>query len=96
GDAALSSTLRAQAVSDSRLQGEANLRICPNLDAANILLNVLKAEVGPGLTIGPLLLGTAAPAHVLTSAAVSRRIINATAVAVAEAGARRLGNTVQG
>ena len=96
GDAALSSTLRAQAVSDSRLQGEANLLICPNLDAANILLNVLKAEVGPGLTIGPLLLGTAAPAHVLTSAAVSRRIINATAVAVAEAGARRLGNTVQG
>ncbi len=89
GDAALSSTLRAQAVSDSRLQGEANLLICPNLDAANILLNVLKAEAGPGLTIGPMLLGTAAPAHVLTSAAVSRRIINATAIAVAEAGAQR-------
>jgi len=88
GDDALSATLRAQTVPDSTLEGEANLLVCPNLDAANILFNVLKITVSNGVTIGPILLGTAAPAHVLTRSATVRRLVNMTALAVAEAAAR--------
>ncbi|WP_028603583.1 NADP-dependent malic enzyme [Ottowia thiooxydans] len=89
GDTALSSVLRDRAVADSTLTGEANLLVCPNLDAANILFNVLKITVGHGVTIGPMLLGTAAPAHVLTPSATVRRLVNMTALSVAEAAARR-------
>ena len=89
GDTALAPQLRARAVPDCTLQGEANLLVCPNLDAANILFNVLKITVGQGLTIGPMLLGTAAPAHVLTPSATARRIVNMSALAVAEAAAHR-------
>jgi malate dehydrogenase (oxaloacetate-decarboxylating)(NADP+) len=90
GDYALSDALRsAHAVPGSALQGDANLLVCPNLDAANILFNVLKITVGNGVTIGPMLLGTAAPAHVLTPSATVRRLINMTALAVAEAQAHR-------
>ncbi len=85
GDNALSAVLRAQAVPDSTLEGEANLLVCPSLDAANILFNVLKITVGHGVTVGPMLLGTAAPAHVLTPSATVRRLVNMTALAVAEA-----------
>jgi len=88
GDDALSATLRAQAVPHSTLEGEANLLVCPNLDAANILFNVLKITVSSGVTIGPILLGTAAPAHVLTRSATVRRLVNMTSLAVAEAAAR--------
>ncbi len=89
GDNALSGALRANAVTDSTLHGDANLLVCPSLDAANILFNVLKITVGHGVTIGPMLLGTAAPAHVLTPSATVRRLVNMTALAVAEAHARR-------
>ena len=89
GDNALSAALRAGTVPDSTLEGEANLLVCPSLDAANILFNVLKITVGHGVTIGPMLLGTAAPAHVLTPSATVRRLVNMTALAVAEAQARR-------
>ena len=75
--------------SDSTLSGEANLLVCPSLDAANILFNVLKITVGHGVTIGPMLLGTAAPAHVLTPSATVRRLVNMTALAVAEAQAKK-------
>jgi len=89
GDMALSSVLRDRAVPDSTLTGEANLLVCPSLDAANILFNVLKITVGHGVTIGPMLLGAAAPAHVLTPSATVRRLVNMTAVVVAEAAVRR-------
>jgi len=89
GDTALSSVLRDRAVPDSTLHGDANLLVCPSLDAANILFNVLKITVGHGVTIGPMLLGTAAPAHVLTPSATVRRLVNMTAISVAEAAARR-------
>ena len=89
GDTALSPDLRARSVPDSTLSGEANLLICPSLDAANILFNVLKTTDGNGVTIGPILLGAAAPVHVLTPSATVRRLINMTALAVAEAQSRR-------
>ena len=86
GDAALSEDMRHAALMDSKLQGEANVLICPNLDAANILFNVLKVTGGHGITVGPILLGAAASAHVLTPSSTVRRVVNMTALAVANAG----------
>jgi malate dehydrogenase (oxaloacetate-decarboxylating)(NADP+) len=83
GDAALSESVRNKLLPDSTLQGTANILICPNLDAANILFNVLKMTGGQGVTVGPILLGAAKPVHILTPSATVRRIVNMTAVAVA-------------
>ena len=83
GDAALDEATRKFALMDSKLSGEANVLICPNLDAANILFNVLKVLGGHGVTVGPILLGAAAPAHVLTPSATVRRVVNMTAMAAA-------------
>jgi len=85
GDAALSEEVRRGALPDSSLSGSANLLICPNLDAANILFNVLKMTGANGVTVGPILMGTSASAHVLTSSATVRRVVNMTALAVANA-----------
>ena len=91
GDAALSEDIRQNALmeSEATLTGEANILICPNLDAANILFNVLKVTGGAGVTVGPILLGAAATAHVMTPSATVRRILNMTALAVANASAVR-------
>jgi malate dehydrogenase (oxaloacetate-decarboxylating)(NADP+) len=86
GDAALSEKIRHNAgLTDSALTGAANVLVCPNLDAANILFNVLKTSSGQGTTIGPILLGAAAPVHVLTPSSTVRRVINMTALAAAKA-----------
>ncbi|MCP5270639.1 MAG: NADP-dependent malic enzyme [Burkholderiaceae bacterium] len=85
GDAALSETIRRNYLPDSTLSGGANLLVLPNIDAANILFNVLKITSGHGVTVGPVLLGAAKPAHVLTPSATVRRIVNMTALAVADA-----------
>ena len=82
GDAALSEEMRLKTLMQGKLQGEANILICPNLDAANILFNVLKVVGGSGVTVGPILLGAAASAHVLTPSATVRRVVNMTALAV--------------
>ena len=89
GDAALSETIRGVSLTESTLHGEANILICPNLDAANILFNVLKVTGGHGVTVGPMLLGAAATAHVLTPSATVRRVVNMTALAVADTNALR-------
>ncbi|HEY4080484.1 MAG TPA: NADP-dependent malic enzyme [Burkholderiaceae bacterium] len=88
GDAALSESVRAAFLPDSRLKGAANLLVLPTLDAANILFNVLKISSGSGKTVGPILLGTQMPVHILTPSATVRRIVNMTALAVADAGQR--------
>ncbi|HMM53409.1 MAG TPA: NADP-dependent malic enzyme [Candidatus Desulfobacillus sp.] len=85
GDAALSAEIRGRVFPDALLQGEANLLIMPNLDAANIAFNLLKAGAGDGITVGPILLGAAKPVHVLTSTATVRRLVNMTALAVVDA-----------
>jgi malate dehydrogenase (oxaloacetate-decarboxylating)(NADP+) len=85
GDAALDADVRARFLPSSSLTGDANVLIAPNLDAANILFNVLKMTGGRGVTIGPILLGAAAPVHVLNPSATVRRIINMTALVVAGA-----------
>jgi malate dehydrogenase (oxaloacetate-decarboxylating)(NADP+) len=83
GDGALSESMRLGALMEGKMKGEANVLICPNLDAANILFNVLKMVGGHGVTVGPILLGAAASAHVLTPTATVRRVVNMTALAAA-------------
>jgi malate dehydrogenase (oxaloacetate-decarboxylating)(NADP+) len=83
GDSALSETLRANAFPASRLKGEANLLIMPNLDAANISYNLLKIAGGEGITIGSILLGANKSVHILTTSSTVRRIVNMSALAVA-------------
>jgi malate dehydrogenase (oxaloacetate-decarboxylating)(NADP+) len=85
GDAALSQEIRQRFLPSSTLSGEANLLVLPNLDAANILMNVLKVTGSHGVTIGPILLGAARSAHILTPSATMRRVVNMTALAAAEA-----------
>ena len=89
GDAALSENLRADIFPASRLKGAANLLIMPNLDAANISYNLLKMTSGDGVTIGSILLGANKSAHILTSTATPRRIVNMSALAVAAVKTRR-------
>jgi malate dehydrogenase (oxaloacetate-decarboxylating)(NADP+) len=85
GDAALNEAIRRSVLADGTLTGAANLLVMPNLDAANILFNVLKVTGGHGVTIGPVLLGAAAPVHILTPSSTMRRVVNMTALAVADA-----------
>ncbi|MCC6533681.1 MAG: NADP-dependent malic enzyme [Burkholderiales bacterium] len=89
GDAALSEDIRSKLYPDSRLKGEANLLVMPNLDAANIAYNLLKITGGGGITIGPLLLGCARSVHIVTPSATVRRIVNMTALASTGAGGTR-------
>jgi len=85
GDAALSESVRRSYLPETTLSGAANLLVLPNIDAANILFNVLKITGGRGVTVGPILLGAALPAHILAPSATVRRIVNMTALAVADA-----------
>jgi malate dehydrogenase (oxaloacetate-decarboxylating)(NADP+) len=80
GDAALDPEIRHQVFPTANLSGQANLLIMPTLDAANISFNLLKTAAGDGLTVGPLLLGAARPAHILTPTTTVRRIVNMTAL----------------
>jgi len=89
GDAALSEEIRRQVFPNSRFKGEANLLMMPTLDAANIAFNLLKTAAGDGITIGPILLGAARPAHIVTPSATVRRIVNMTALTVMDAAAQR-------
>jgi malate dehydrogenase (oxaloacetate-decarboxylating)(NADP+) len=89
GDTALDAALRGRLMPDSPLVGEANLLVLPNIDAANIAYNLLKTVCGGGIAIGPVLLGAAKPAHILTPSATVRRIVNMTALTVVDANAGR-------
>jgi malate dehydrogenase (oxaloacetate-decarboxylating)(NADP+) len=89
GDSALDEELRRKILSDTTLCGSANLLVMPNLDAANIAYNLLKTAAGNNIAIGPILLGCAAPVHILTPSATVRRIVNVTALTVMEANAAR-------
>ena len=89
GDMALSEAIRNRALPGNRLKGAANLLVMPNLDAANISFNLLKAAAGDSITIGPMLLGAAKPVHIITPSSTVRRIVNMTALIVVDAGAQR-------
>ena len=81
GDAALNEEVRQRFLPDSTLTGTANVLVLPNIDAANILFNVLKMTGSHGITVGPILLGAAAPVHILTPSATVRRVVNMMALA---------------
>jgi malate dehydrogenase (oxaloacetate-decarboxylating)(NADP+) len=85
GDVALDATARQRIMPRSGLTGSANLLVCPNIDSANIAYNLLKTAAGGGIAVGPMLLGVAKPVHILTASTTVRRIVNMTALTVAEA-----------
>ena len=89
GDVALDGAARAQLMPHSTLVGDANLLVLPNIDAANIAYNLLKTAAGGNIAIGPVLLGAAKPVHILTASTTVRRIVNMTALTVADANAAR-------
>ena len=89
GDTALSDEIRQRVFPHSRMRGAANLLVMPTMDAANISFNLLKVASSENVTIGPILLGAARPVHILTPSATVRRIVNMTALAVADANAPR-------
>ncbi len=85
GDAALDESARRAVLEHSTLHGRANLLVCPNLDSASIAYNLLKSAAGHNVSVGPILLGCAASAHILTPAATVRRLVNMTAITVVDA-----------
>jgi malate dehydrogenase (oxaloacetate-decarboxylating)(NADP+) len=85
GDAALNKGILDRVFPGSRLTEAANLLVMPNLDAANITFNVLKAVAGQGITVGPILLGAKRPVHILTPTSTVRRITNMTALTSVDA-----------
>jgi malate dehydrogenase (oxaloacetate-decarboxylating)(NADP+) len=89
GDVALDAPGRQTLMPGSTLTGEANLLVFPNIDTANIAYNLLKTAAGGGIAIGPVLLGADRPVHILTASATVRRIVNMTALTVADANAQR-------
>ena len=89
GDVALDAGQRREVMPDSPLVGDATLLVMPNLDAANISYNLLKVAAGGNIAIGPILLGADKPVHILTASTTVRRIVNMTALAVADANAPR-------
>jgi malate dehydrogenase (oxaloacetate-decarboxylating)(NADP+) len=89
GDTALDADYRNELMPRSTLTGEANLLVMPNIDAANIAYNLLKVAAGNNIALGPVLLGAAKPVTILTPSATVRRIVNMTAMTVADANAQR-------
>ena len=89
GDLALDGEARKALMPHGSLHGDANLLVLPNIDAANIAYNLLKTAAGGNIAIGPVLLGAAKPVHVLTASTTVRRIVNMTALTVADANAHR-------
>ncbi|MDO9599161.1 MAG: NADP-dependent malic enzyme [Azoarcus sp.] len=89
GDAALSRPVLDELMPENNLNGEANLLIMPNVDAANIAYNLLRVAAGGGITVGAILLGAARPVHILTPSSTVRRIVNMTALTVVDADVQR-------
>ncbi|NGM87151.1 NADP-dependent malic enzyme [Parapusillimonas sp. SGNA-6] len=89
GDCALDEKLRQRILPSTTLHGEANLLICPSVDAGNIAYNLLKTAAGGNVAVGPFLLGANAPVHILTSSSTVRRIVNMAALTVVDANTPR-------
>jgi len=83
-DTALSMIARQRVITHCRIEGEANVLIFPNLDAGSTALQITRV-IADALPVGPILMGPAKPAHVLTPSVTARGIVNMTAIAVVEA-----------
>jgi len=88
-DSAIDASIRKSIMPFSTLTGDANLLVCPGIDAANISYNLLKTAAGNNVAIGPILLGAAKPVHILTPSATVRRIVNMTALVILDANSNR-------
>jgi len=88
-DSAIDASIRKSIMPFSTLAGDANLLVCPGIDAANISYNLLKTAAGNNVAIGPILLGAAKPVHILTPSATVRRIVNMTALVILDANSNR-------
>jgi malate dehydrogenase (oxaloacetate-decarboxylating)(NADP+) len=88
-DSALSESIRERLFPNAELSGQANLLVMPNLDAAHIAFHMLKV-LGNGVPLGPILVGTERPAHIVTASASVRRLVNMTALAVVDAQKREV------
>jgi len=88
-DCAVDAELRRSIMPNSTLTGDANLLVCPGIDAANISYNLLKTISGNNVAVGPILLNIARPVHILTPSATVRRIVNMAALAVVDANSQR-------
>jgi malate dehydrogenase (oxaloacetate-decarboxylating)(NADP+) len=95
GESALVPAFRNRVYPYARLTGEANVLVMPNIDAANIAYQMIKV-LGDGLPVGPILIGAARPAHILTPSTTARGVVNMTAVAVVEAQQAREGERAPG
>ena len=95
GDAALSESIRKAVYPGTRLRGQANVLVMPNVEAAHIAYNVLKV-LGGGITIGPILVGTARSAHVVTQSITVRGLVNMSALACARARGRAREDAARG
>ena len=91
-EAALTEEIRRRALPGSRLQGQANLLIMPNVDAARIAFGLLRG-LGGGVSVGPILIGAARPVHVLTHAVTVRGLLNMSAMAVVQSQIRARAGT---
>ncbi len=83
-DTALSLAARARVTADCRLSGEASVLIFPDLDAGSAALQLTRV-IADAPPVGPILVGPAKPAHVLTPSVAARGVVNMTAIAAAEA-----------
>ena len=79
-DAAIDHDIRERIFPDSTLEGQANLLVMPDQDAANIAFNLLKT-LADGLAVGPILVGAARSAHIVTPSVTARGLLNMCAVA---------------
>ena len=84
GDVAIDTPARRELMPSTTLYSDANLLVLPNLDSANIAYNLLKTAAGGNIAIGPVLLGAAKPVQILTASTTVRRIVNMTAITVAD------------
>lgn len=84
GDVAIDTPARRNLMPATTLLSDANLLVLPNLDSANIAYNLLKTAAGGNIAIGPVLLGAAKPVQILTASTTVRRIVNMTAITVAD------------
>jgi malate dehydrogenase (oxaloacetate-decarboxylating)(NADP+) len=87
-DTAWNDDLRQQIFPNTTLHGRANLYVMPNLDAANIVYNMVRVMTD-GVALGPILMGLDQPAHILTTSSTPRRVINMTAIAAVDAQLRK-------
>jgi malate dehydrogenase (oxaloacetate-decarboxylating)(NADP+) len=88
-DSAIDASIRKRIMPFSTLAGDANLLVCPGIDAANISYNLLKTISGNNVAVGPILLGAAKAVHILTPSATVRRIVNMAALTVIDANSPR-------